>query len=142
MADYAVKGTQLQIAIGSPTTYTQVGQLVSIDPPGYVVGKRDITTLSSTAKEYSVSIPDPQPIAFTLIYDRADQAAITLQTRSIVTVSTGDLFKVVASTTTVFWGPFNAKLTKWQPKGGDVEGTIMVEGELQPSGTMVMPTTA
>lgn len=135
---YGVKGFDLQITIAS--SLTSVGQLVTIDPPGYKIGKRDTTTLASTAKQYEQTIADPQEISGTLIYDPTNPAVGYLQTWAITPVAGGVACKIVASTTTKAW-TFNAQLSNFSFKGGGVEDTLMAEISLQPTGSLTFPTT-
>lgn len=141
MPNYGVKGTQLQISIAS--SYTAVGQLQMTDAPPMKMGTRDVTHLGSTVKECEATIGDPQEFKATLIYDPTNQAARLLETR-VTTPSTvlgGDSFKVVLPTTTKYWD-FQAIVTEFTPKGGDVEGTWMAEIGLKASRAITLPTTS
>ncbi len=129
----AVKGTTL--ALNS----TVIGQVQSIDGAGYNVGKRDITILGSAVKEYAPSIGDPQPIGFTCVYKPQDAGQQKLTSRCASPSATLDTFLfTLPSAKTISVSGF---ITKAIIKAGDVEGTYILESEIQPSGAITVPTT-
>jgi hypothetical protein len=140
MANYGVKGSVLQVMIGS--TYTNVGQIQSLSAPGTKMGTRDVTHLTSATKEYESTIGDPQEMAFVVIYDPADVGARLLETR-VTTPSTvlgGDSFKVITASTAKNWG-FQGIVTDFTPNGGDVEGTWLANCAIRASRAITPPTT-
>lgn len=140
MANYGVKGTLLQVSISS--TFTAVGQVRSLDAPGMTMNTREVTHLLSTTKEYEATIGDPQEFKLSVLFDNIDQAQNLLLQRTTTpsTVLGGDTFKVVFPTTTKFF-QFQAVVTEFSPKGGDVEGTWMADIGLRPTRAITYPTT-
>lgn len=136
-----VKGATLYMT-GPTTAFVQVGQVQTLDAPGMKVGKRDVTHLLSATKEYEVTIGDPQEFKFTAIYDVQDAGATLIQSRMTTpsTIIGGDTFKVVMPTTTRFF-QFQGNVSEWTLKGGDVEGTWMADGAIQPTRAITYPTT-
>ena len=143
VTSYAVKGTDLQITTaGSTSSFTSVGQIVSVDAPGMKVGKRDVTHLLSATKEYESTIGDPQEFKGTVLYNPSDAGAGIMQARMTTpsTIVGGDTFKVIFQTTTKLY-QFQGIVTEWTPKGGDVEGSWMADFAIQPSRAIVYPAT-
>lgn len=70
MARLAGKGTLLQIKID--TTWTTIGQRVSLSGPNRTVGTDDMTNLDSTRVEYRPTLLDNGDLSGTLQYDPAD----------------------------------------------------------------------
>jgi hypothetical protein len=140
MANYGVKGTVLQVTIG--TTYTAVGQIQSLNAPGMKTGVRDVTHLLSSVKECEATIGDPQEFSGTLLADFSDQGAVYMQTLTTTpsTIAGGQSFRIIFPTTTKFFG-FQAIVTDFTPTGGDVEGTWLATFALKPSRAITYPTT-
>ena len=140
VTSYAVKGTDLQVSINS--TYTSIGQIVSVDAPGMKVGKRDVTHLLSATKEYEPTIGDPQEFKGTILYNPSDPGVVFIQTRCTTpsTVAGGDAFKVIFPSTAKNFA-FTGFFTEFTPKGGDVEGSWMADFAIQPSRAITYPTT-
>lgn len=152
MPSHAVKGTQLYITTaGSTSAFTQIGQITSIDAPGFKVGKRDVTHLESVTKEYEPTIGDPQEFKGTLLYNPLDAGIGIVQQRAMTVyqstvsgssmVAGGDTFKIVFPTTTKVI-QFQGFITEFTPKGGDVEAGFTADFGIQPSRVVTWPTTA
>ena len=146
VTQYGAKGTTLYVTAAS-SAWVEVGQISSINAPGSNVGKREVTTLSSSAKEYRPTVSDPQEISGSIVYTNLDDGARQMYTYSISPPTsaqtwsvTGVEFKIVLQTTTFFWR-FPGFVTKFDPKAGDVEGTWMADFSIQPTGTITVPTT-
>jgi len=58
----------------SPNAYQLVGQVVSIGGPSGTTGEIDVTSLSSTAKEFIPSLPDWGSVDSEIIFDQATTA--------------------------------------------------------------------
>jgi hypothetical protein len=140
MANYGVKGSVLQVTIG--TTYTAVGQIRSLDAPGMTMNTREVTHLTSATKEYEATIGDPQELKLSLLYDATDQGAVYMQTLTTTpsTILGGQSFKIIFPTTTKFFG-FQGVVTEFSPKGGDVEGTWIADVGIRATRAITYPTT-
>lgn len=57
---------------GSPTTYTALSNVISIDGPGGSSSEIDITNLSSSAKEFKIGLKDEGTLSVELNYDPSD----------------------------------------------------------------------
>ena len=129
----AVKGTTLSVGGNA------VAQITKIDGPGMKVGKRDITALSSAAKEYAPSIGDPQEFGGSLVWYSKDVGLTTMQSRCNTPTSSLDTIVVTMADSKTF--SVSGFVTSLDPKGGDVEGTWMADFTFQPSGAITYPTT-
>ena len=58
----------------SPNAFTAIGQVVSIGGPSGTTGEIDVTSLSSTAKEFIPSLPDWGSCDCEIIFDQATTA--------------------------------------------------------------------
>ena len=58
----------------SPNAFTAIGQVVSIGGPSGTTGEIDVTSLSSTAKEFIPSLPDWGSVDCEIIFDQASAA--------------------------------------------------------------------
>ena len=58
----------------SPNTYQEIGQVISIGGPSGTTGEIDVTTLSSTAKEFIPSLPDWGSVDCEVVFDQATTA--------------------------------------------------------------------
>ena len=58
----------------SPNAYGTVGQVVSIGGPSGTTGEIDVTSLSSTAKEFIPSLPDWGSVDCEIIFDQVTTA--------------------------------------------------------------------
>ena len=130
---YPVKGVELVI------NSTRVGQIQNLGDIGMQVGKRDVTHLLSAAKEYAPSIGDPQPVAISVIAAATDGGLQTFCSRVNTPSTALDTISVILPTTTKTFA-FSAFPTKAMWKFGDVEGTVVGDLELQPSGAITFPT--
>ncbi len=141
--NFGVKGTDLQFTItpGS-SVLTSVGQVINIDGPPMKMGKRDATHLLSATKEYESTIGDPGEYNCTLLYDAANPAAIAFINRvtTPTTVQGGDDIKVIFPSTTRFF-KHQGFVSAATPKGGDVEGTWMMDCSVQVTRAITYPTT-
>lgn len=127
----AIKGVTLTVG------NTAVAQIQKIDGPGIKVGKRDVTTLASAAKEYAPSIGDPQELSGTLIWKTADAGLVAMQTKTATPPATLDSFTITLPDTKTFI--FSGFFTSLEPKGGDVEATLMADFSIQVSGAITYP---
>lgn len=142
MANFAVKGTELQVIYNS--SLTPVGQLQSIAIGGGVtVGTRDVTHLGSSIKNFEATIPEGSEVTGVVIYDPSGGAARVIEDDAYTPSSTagGLVYKIISPTTTKFW-QFNAVCTQWEPQGGDVEGTWLANFSLKITRQITLPTTA
>jgi len=129
-------GTTLGCDFTTPGTYVVIGQVLSISGPEAAVGSAETTNLSSTAKPYRPTLPDPGTISFSIEFDPTDatthQKLETLQgTPAIhgwqITFSTG------GSTHTCTIQGF---LTKFAPSAGGPEENLTADIEVQLTGPL------
>lgn len=130
---YPVKGTVITI------NSTAIGQIQSVGDIGLQVGKRDVTHLGSAAKEYAPSIGDPQAISVSVIAAATDNGLQAFLSKVNTPSTALDTFSVILPTTTKTFG-FSGFPSKGIWKFGDVEGTVMADLEIQPSGALTFPT--
>ena len=75
MANLKSQGCTLsRQSTASPQVYAAVGQVVSIGGPSGTTGEIDVTSLSSTAKEFIPSLPDWGSVDCEIIFDQATTA--------------------------------------------------------------------
>lgn len=140
MADFAGKGTALQIAI--QTTYVTLSQNVEITGPSAEMGTREVTHLESSAREFRATIVDSGEFTGRCFYDPNNPAQAYFQSRALGTtyLSTGESFRLVFSTTTKF-EQFNGIPTRWAGTDYTVDGTATREWGIKVSGVLTVATT-
>lgn len=140
MADFAGKGTQLHISIQS--TFVAISQNVEINGPSAEMGTREVTHLDSAAREFRATIVDNGELTGRCLYDPNNQAQAYFQGRASGTTyaSTGEIFKLIYSTTTKF-EQFNGVPTRWAGAGMTVDDTVVKEWGIKISGLVTLPTT-
>lgn len=140
MADFAGKGTQLHISIQS--TFVAMSQNVEINGPSGEMGTRDVTHLDSSAREHRATIHDGGEVTGNCLFDPTNQGQAYFQSRAMGTTyaSTGEIFKIIMSTTTKF-EQFNGIPTRWAGSGYTVDGTAVKEWGIRVSGLVTVATT-
>ncbi len=118
MAHITTKGTLLQLEIAS--TYTTIGQRVSIDGPQTSVTEVEVTDLDSTIVETVPGLPDPGSISFTCYLDWADAAHDDIF--GFAGSPSVEQWRLVFPTTTPTNLSFDGYVTAWSPTGLEANG--------------------
>jgi hypothetical protein len=132
MAINVGQGTVIKFTISS--TLTALTQVVEIDGPDAVVGTKETTNLSSSAKTYRATLPDGGSVSATIQYDPADTthsaltAAINLWPQPAVAGS------ITFNTTGTHAASFTCILTRFHPKGMNEEDNLEADIEFKISG--------
>ena len=124
-------GTNLQMKVSS--TFTSIGEIVKIEGPDAVLGLRETTVLSSSAKAYRPTLPDYGKAKFTVHWDPDDSLHLSLLTKITSPVSTPDEFKLifVDGDTTPANVDFKGFLMSFKLKGMEEKGTLEADLEIQ-----------
>lgn len=140
MADFAGKGTQLHVSIQS--TFVAISQNVEISGPSAEMGTREVTHLDSAAREHRATIVDNGELSGRCYYDPTNAAQKYFESRATGTTyaSTGEIFKLIYSTTTKF-EQFNGVPTRWAGAGMTVDDTVVKEWGIKVSGLVTLATT-
>lgn len=96
-------------------TYTQVGQVISIDPPKYSVSTEDVTGVGDTYVQKLAGIIDAGQATVTVHYDPANSSHVSLKAaiESMATLSHRIVFGPSGATKT--W-TFSGHFTAWEPQ--------------------------
>ena len=78
----------------SPNAVTAIGQVVSIGGPSGTTGEIDVTSLSSTAKEFIPSLPDWGSVDCEIIFDQATTANLHQELWDDFSAQTSGTYKI------------------------------------------------
>ena len=124
LTDLPGKGTLLKLSISS--TFTTIGQRVSLEGPSSKLGIRNPTHLDSTYVAKRPTIPDLGQIKGKLWYDPNDAVHGPLRAKVYSPPTAPDLWKLIYADgdTTPSYDAFSGYLTEFSVTGMEVEGTL------------------
>jgi len=138
MTVISAKGATIARGDGaSPEAYTVITQPVTINPVGAARTLRDITNLASTSREWKKNIKDGQEIECRFQYDPSDAAQIGLKTDR--DSEDARSFRVTLKNnagTNLETITFDAQVTKWIVTDILVDGDLMLDVTLKPTGDL------
>lgn len=112
MATIQTQGTTIGIGDGaSSETFNTIGEVLNIAGPSGSAPEIDITNLSSTAREFSMGLPDEGNISLTCNWDPDD--TYQLQARTARNAQTLTNFKITCTDTPATTITFAAYVTEW-----------------------------
>ncbi len=127
------QGTKLQMAIGSPTDFQDIAEIISFNGPAGSAPVIDVTDLSSAAKEKRLGLNDNGQLSFECNFLPADTGHAALKTAK----EAGTLchFKLVFTDTPATTWTFTAFVMSLAVSGA-VDGVVKASVSLEISGTI------
>jgi len=129
-------GTTLGCDFTTPATYVLIGNITSITGPSGEVGTVDTTVLTSTAKTFRPTLPDPGELTFELDFDPTDSTTHQkLENLAITPAMHG--WQITYATTPPKICTVQGMLTKFEPSAGGVEENLTASVTVKCSGAPV-----
>ena len=130
ITDLSSQGTLLQISISS--TYTTLGQRVSLEGVDPELKIRDVTNLDSLSTKKRPGIPDLGKMSGKLYYDPNDATHIYVRARVTSPPAVPDLWKMIYpdGSSAPANDAFSGYVTKFKPTGIEVNGTLEADFEI------------
>lgn len=137
IAVYPALGTTIAVdTTGGSTTYTTIGQVLSIEGPSNEVGSVETTNLSSTRKTYRPTLPDGGELTFELEYDPSDTAGHKFL-RGLADAPQVLSWQVGYPLSPVVKDTFQGFLTKFAPSAGGPEENLTASVTIKVTGAVV-----
>lgn len=139
MTVWPALGTKLSVdKNGTATTFTDVGQVVSIDGPTAGVGQAETTHLQSTWKEFRPTIPDGGEISMEVEFDPTDTGAGGTHgfLKAIAAIPAKYYWRLTYPTTPPTVDNFRAFLTKHSRSAAGAEENLMSSVTLKIDGSI------
>lgn len=136
-AVYPALGTALSVdKAGTGTTYTPIGQVMSIDGPSNEIGSSETTHLGSTRKTFRPTLPAGGEVTFELEYDPSDTAGHAFL-RGLADSPQVLSWRVSYPLTPVINDTFEGFLTKFSTSAGGPEDNLMASATIKVTGAVV-----
>ena len=134
MTVYPALGTKLSVdKTGGSSSYTDIGQVLSIDGPSSEVGQAKTTNLASTWQEWRPTLPDGGTVGFDVQYDPTDTGTHSFL-KTIAATPAKYHWKVTYPTTPETTDSFRAFLTKLGRSASGAEENLEASCELKVDG--------